>query len=853
MNKKLVIILGALLTVGLIASIIFILNRGVPAAEVAAYIETTEMEQGTELKSAAQATVAGMKAIAQNDRFVLNYNEETTEVAITELASGMTWHSNPVDRAEDEIASGYEQSMLASQLVLQYRDLQGNLYTYSNYEKSIENGQFQAEAIADGLRVTYQFGDVSKGIDALPKYMSKERFETLILAKLPEGTANYVRARYMESKTNEGVMERLDAQVEKKLVLNKMIAAFAEAGYSEEELAFDQAEHGSGTGAAAEKPNFTVVIEYRLVDDGLVVTVPSSQIVETSSYLVRSIDVLPYFGSANSSAEGYMLVPDGSGSLIYLNNGKTKEEQYVQRVYGDDPNNTRWARGMVSEQARMPVFGLKNGSSAWFAEITQGDGSSSITGSIGGMRNSYNTVYASFSLRGEDYLEMYTGNKYQEIQILNEQRFQGDLQVHYSFLIGEQANYSGMAALYRERLQQQGILARMEQSESIPFYLDIVGSYDKRTSLLGVPYKKTDSLTTFRQANEIVEQLAQRGVKGVNMRYIGWFDHGIEHKMPVKLRLDSVLGSSKELKQLAGRLEQDGGMLFPDVAFQYVYDDDLNFTPASDAARFVTREVVELYPYNRALNRMDSLKGAYYLLSAAKLPHYVEEFLSAYNKKYGLSGVALRDLGNVVGADYRIKRVIHRDTAKEMVQQSLAELAQQHKTLIVGGHAYAWSYADHLIDIPSSSSGFSITDESVPFYQMVLHGSIPYASQSVNLSDEQDIEEQLLQAIEQGAYPHFTWSYDHSSELKFTAFDQYFSTQYEIWLKQAADMYSQANEVLSQVGNAAMMERIMHKPGVVEMKYDNGKSIVVNYSDDAVVINGQNIGARNYGIGGAGK
>lgn len=850
MNKKRYIILGALLTVGLIAGLIAILNRGVPAADVAAFTAIAEPEAGTELKSVAQPEVAGMKAVAKNDKLVLHYNEETTEIAVTDLASGVTWYSNPVDREADTLASGYEQSILASQLVLQYRDLEGNLYTYSNHEKSIMNEQFQAEAIPDGLRVTYQLGDASKGIDALPKFISKERFETLILANLPEATANYVKARYMESKTNPGVMERLDAQVEKKLVLNKMVAAFEEAGYTEEDLALDEAEHGSGAGNAAEKPNFTVVMEYRLVDDELVVTIPASQIVEPTTYLVRSIDVLPYFGAANASAEGYMLVPDGSGSLIYLNNGKTKEEQYVQRVYGDDPNNTRWARGMVSEQARMPVYGLKNGNAAWFAEIIQGEGNSSITSSINGMRNSYNTVYASFSLRGEDYLELYTGNKYQEIQILNEQRYQGDLQLRYSFLSNEQASYSGMAALYREHLEQDGVLTRLAAAEQIPFYLDIIGSYDKRTSFLGVPYQKTHALTTFEQAGEIVEQLAERGVQAVNMRYLGWFDRGIQHKTPVKLRLDSVLGDKKELQQLASRLEQQGGMLFPDVAFQYVYKDDLSFTPASDAARFVTREVVELYPYNRAINRMDSLKGSYYLLSAAKLPYYVNKFADVYQQKYDLTGVALRDLGNVVGSDYRVKRVIHRDTAKQITQQSLAKLAEQQETLIVGGHAYAWAYADHLIDVPSSSSSFSITDESVPFYQMVLHGYIPYASKAVNLSDEQDIEEQLLQAIEQGAYPHFTWSYNHSSDLKFTAYDQYFSTQYEIWLEESSRMYREANEVLSQVSSALIVERIVHQPGVVEMRYDNGKSILVNYTENAVTVNGMSIAARNYAIGG---
>uniref|UniRef100_UPI001330BB5B DUF5696 domain-containing protein n=1 Tax=Klebsiella pneumoniae TaxID=573 RepID=UPI001330BB5B len=65
----------------------------------------------------------------------------------------------------------------------------------------------------------------------------------------------------------------------------------------------------------------------------LTVTVPLGQVKENGPYRIRNIDLLAYFGAAGADENGYMFVPDGSGSLIHLNNGKVKEEQYVQRVY----------------------------------------------------------------------------------------------------------------------------------------------------------------------------------------------------------------------------------------------------------------------------------------------------------------------------------------------------------------------------------------------------------------------------------------------------------------------------------------------------------------------------------------
>jgi len=851
-RKVLYVVLGALLLTGLIIGTLFIVNKGAPTTDLTAFSLGEQLEAGQELSSItakSSAKVDGMKLVSDNGELALFINEKSTEIAVVNLVTSETWYSNPPDRANDSLASPYEKSLLSSQLNVQYRDTVGNLYVFSNYEKSIESEQFIVESITDGVRVTYTLGDVSKGIDALPKYISKERFETIVLANLPEGSANYVKARYMEMKDNPDVMERLDAQVAKQLVLNKMVKAFAESGYTDEDLAIDQAENGAGSGTTEEKPKFTISLEYRLDGDQLVAKVPVATIEESPGYLIRSIDILPFFGAAGLEDEGYMFVPDGSGSLIYLNNGKVKEEQYVQRVYSNDPNNTRWSRGMVSESARMPVFGLARNHAGWLAEMTNGESIGSITSSISGMKNSYNNVYASFSLRGEDWLELYTGNVYQDIQILNEERYSGDIEVRYSFLSGEKANYSGMAERYREHLIEAGVLQQLTSAENVPFYLDIIGSYDTRESFLGIPYRAIDSLTTFKEAGTIAKQLSSQGINNVNMRYVGWFDKGIKHGTPTSTKIDSQLGNKDDLQQLAAQLQQNGGNLFPDVAFQLMYRDDLSFTPSSDAARFVTREVVELHPINRSLNSMSPMLGSQYLLSPSKLPYFVDEFLDSYSR-YNVTGVSLRDLGNVLGADYRVSRVVHRETAKEVVKQSLQHISDLQETLIVGGHAYSWAYADHIIDAPSSSSNFNITDEAVPFYQMVLHGYIPYTSKSINLSDEQDAQYQTLVAIEQGAYPHFIWSYDDSSELKFTSYDEYFSTQYEIWLEDAVTMYSEVNEVLRAVSNATISERIVHEPGVVEVQYDNGQVIMVNYNDEAVTVNGVQIAPRNYSVGG---
>lgn len=853
-HKLLVAVLAcaaALLILG--GSALYFSSRGVKAVEAASYIEaTTELEAGTAFAALPDASggLPGMQLAADNAELSLYYNPETTEIAVKDKRQGQIWYSNPEGREQDTLASGFEKELLSSQLTVLFRDSIGTLESYTNFAESISSKQFTAESLKDGLRIVYTIGDTSIGIDALPKFISKTRMEEKVKANLDAASAKYVGQRYYPKEGDPEVLERIDAQVAKPLVLSKMTAAFTKSGYSAEDLAFDNAENGVGGGSGTSKPNFVIPLEYRLDGGSLVVSVPMNQVKESGEYQIRSLELLSMFGAADQQADGYMFVPDGSGSLIYLNNGKVKEEQYVQRVYGADPNDNSYRRGQVSEQARMPVFGMKAGDGAWFAVIEKGDAIASIAADISGKKNSYNFIHSSYTLRGEDELELYTGSTIQEIQLLNEEIYKGDIQVRYSFLGKEKASYSGMAELYRNKLVAEQALHPLEAGGEIPFYLDMLGAVDKQKSLLGVPYRSEIAMTSYGQAGQIAEQLKRDGVDRLLMRYVGWSAKGVNHTAPSKLKTESVLGSKSELKELSEKLEQSGGMLFPDVAFQKIYHDDGSFAPSSDASRFVTREEAELYPYNRALNRMDMTLGGYYLLSPAKLPYYVDAFMSKY-ADFGINSVSLRDLGSVLSSDFRVSRVIQRETAKQIVEEQLGKLDQgTGQTMIAGGNAYAWPYSDHLINVPAASSGFVLTDEEVPFYEMVIHGYINYSGAPVNLSDEQDLKQQLLRAVELGAAPHFSWSYEPSSKLKYTHFDDMYATYYQDWYDQAVSMYKEVSKVLSPVQNAQIVNHIRHQEGVVEVQYSNGISIYVNYTDKDVSVQGFNVGAGQYGIEG---
>ncbi|MNP23996.1 hypothetical protein D3C76_1167290 [compost metagenome] len=214
-------------------------------------------------------------------------------------------------------------------------------------------------------------------------------------------------------------------------------------------------------------------------------------------------------------------------------------------------------------------------------------------------------------------------------------------------------------------------------------------------------------------------------------------------------------------------------------------------------------------------------------------------------------GLSLRDLGDLLNSDFRQDRVVYRDTAKNIVVEQLTKLKEQYPDMMLsGGNAYAWGYGDQLINIPTTSSGFNITDEVVPFYQMVIHGYFDYTGSPINLDNDQDMKKQLLTAIELGSSPHFLWSYEPSTQLKYTRFDAIYSSYYLDWYDQAVSMYEEANAAMSSLRSKRMVEHVRHQPGVVEVRYDNGTSVYVNYTDELVNIDGISIDAQDYVVGG---
>lgn len=842
-KKRLIIIVVVALLVIISASALNIIFRYFKYDEYKKYEVKSKTEKGERFVAVNEdkPDVEGMVLVSENDNLKLYTNLETTEIAVYNKNDGSITYSNPQDR-DTHTGTGINASNLSSTLAVTYYNKAGNVATINNYDMSIKNGQFETESIKDGIKYIYTLADEDSIASIVPYYISEDGLNK-VMEKSSDYDARTVKGKY---KLENGTYVLNDSAKKSKVGMEKLNKIFEKAGYTEEDYAKDMEGHEED-----ESLSITIPLEYRLTDKGLEATVKAADIEEHGNVYISQIDVLQFFGAASNKAQGYILVPDGSGALINLNSGN-QATAYNQAIYDIDPVAQNYVVIEETECARLPIFGIKADDNAIFARITAGDAIASVNADVAGKLNNYNYAYASFNVREKELLNMFgvQGSK-SDIPVVEKSLYKIDLSVSYSFLTKDDASYSGMARTYRKQLIDEGILKETNQSESVPLYLDIIGGVEQKKHIMGIPYEGVCAMTTYDEASEIVDNLYDSDITNLRLNYQGWFNGGIYHDVADKIKLIGSVGSKSDLESLNKKLEDKGGKLFMDVAFQKVSHESKRFTSVLEASKYYSGYVVELGATDPSTVRQTSNlewydEMIYYMISPKFLNRYVDKFASKITK-YDVSGINLTDLGSVLTSDKKRSELINRQQAENIVIGQYEKLAETKKNLMeTGGNEYSLKYVSDIIDAPTSYSAYYIIDEQVPFYEMVIHGSISYSGEAFNLMDDDLDDDFVLNCIEYGIAPRFTLSYKDPSKMKYTSSADKYSVLYTTWLDKAKEMYGNINEALKDVDGSAMINHEKLDNGLIKVDYENGKTIYINKTSQDITVDGNTVKAKNY-------
>ena len=819
-----------------------IILAALAALVVFVFIPIYSQKETSFSKSPSVVSSAGIdgKLIMENDTLLFDMDRATTQFSVTDKRTGKVWYSNPVNRESDPLAMGSNKEALSSTLNVTYT-FSGGEIEFNNYTYSIQNQTFEAEQAEDGsIRVDYAIGKIEKDY-LIPSAISVERYKKFTDAMSKKGKKQVssiytlVEPDKLDKKDNKAeILELYPIAAEQALYIiksdtkennkEKIQVFFEEAGYTQEEYEIDQ------QNVAGKRDNngpvFNVSVIYRLDGDDLVVEVPYSELRCQGEAPLTYISILPMFGAAGTDQKGSILLPEGGGALINYNNGKLAQNPYYANLYGWDYATERTE--VVSETRNaFPVFGMAQEDGSFICVIEGGSSYAGINADISGRFNSYNFVYSKYNVLHYDRFNV--SNRTAQLLYMYEQQIPEDTVIQrYRFVEG--GNVVDMAASYRDYLRSKPEMRAEQASEEMPVNVELIGAINKVIPKLGMPIDSVVATTTFTDSEKIMNELADGGIKDLHLKITGWCNGGIRQKVLTKINVLSELGGESGMKKLIAAAKDKGVTLSFDGISCFAYDSGLldGFTPFSNAARFTTREQVKLYNYDVVTYQQSDWQEEYYLVRPDFAQKCADNLINGLVDR-GAAGVAFRDLGNLLSADYYVQNTVTREQVKAMNVQTLKDAVDKNLYVsIKEGNDYAVPYADMITDMNLTGNAYAIIDARIPFYQIALHGIKNYTGESINLAG--DYQTALLECAEYGAGLAFSFMSEDTTVLRDTMYSCFTSSGWDRWKDTVLPMINRYQQEMSGLNRQQIVGYEQLTDEVAVTLYEDGTQVYVNYS-----------------------
>ncbi len=546
------------------------------------------------------------------------------------------------------------------------------------------------------------------------------------------------------------------------------------------------------------KINLLLPVSYTLADGALTVEADCSNLTgegHDSEVPVTHIGILPFFGSDSRGAEGdYMLLPDGCGATVDTSASPESFENISLTVY--------------EEGNLLGAFGKKNGDSAFAVLIDEGEAISSVKALKALSSGGLNRVYANFEITP-------TQTDDENVYICNE-GYKGKIRLVYRFLSYGNADYTGMAVAVRELLIRKGyLLSEREEAEGdYPFNLSVVfQNYvtDSRNRSL------SQTLTTYSQAQEMLDSLKAKGIADINLRLKGV----LSDEALTKAEYSSAPGSKKDFEKLISYGESD--------SVTFYTDSSLITSPAGKK------------PSNSAITpdgeRLAAEEKSF--LSADGIDENTNALLYLMRKN-GIQGVCINDGCKTLYGDCSAEGFSLKTDTADIISRQTASVSASGKLMVDTGNIYGVKYADVIVNLPVTAK---IQDRDlcarVPFVQTILHGLTEYSCEPVNSFENS--EKAFLKCIEYGAIPYYEWyAADMSTQEKTD------KSSYLNFITEAQSQYERAAAAFEDLRDARITDHYRVRKNVYYTCYDNSTGIYVNYNQEPVTVSGVTVEGMSF-------
>lgn len=607
-----------------------------------------------------------------------------------------------------------------------------------------------------------------------------------------------------------------------------------------------------------ERARVSVKLYITFDDTGISYDVPFDEITGTGKPNMIALQLSPFLGATGGSKNyfdvdemdydkrteyqnditpGYVLVPDGSGSLIRFKRNQSSLANYRGDVYGADMNQW-WGHASYQsfyvdlKDPVMPVFGVAHGNrqAAFVAYAKKSGEYMNIMVSPNEAKTTYTYAYPNF-IYNTKFNQVYnqTGAGYPSL-LADLNNF--DISMRYDFLAGDgsidglPADYVGMAKKYREYLIESDILTVKNSLPEMSIRLDFVMA-DVMKSILGT---QTVVTTTTEQVASILSELQDEGVANISSGLIGYQTNGYSLGNLWNPRWNGEIGTRGEFVELFKQMAERDIDISLHTNYGQIYQEQMALigNASKHVNQWYSREIffdAETLPMTEAYNPR---------------PEKVMSWLNShlYNtRSLEPQSVTLEGVFNRLYSDYSNGYLSVSD-----VMALYDESLTAYKTTYgieydaVNPNMYLWQQVDRYLQAPMFTSQHLIETDAVPFLQLVLHGTMELYGPYVNFSFYTEAD--ILRMIDYNVFPTFALTNDPSYELISTPLTRFYSTEYNNYSEMIQDVYADMGAIYTQLNGSAWIDRQVKLEGVIANYYASGAIVYINYTEDSVTVDG---------------
>jgi hypothetical protein len=524
-----------------------------------------------------------------------------------------------------------------------------------------------------------------------------------------------------------------------------------------------------------------------------------------------TVTVLPDFAAAQTGDAGYFIMPNGELGTFHEQNGERTARNYMP----------------------MPVFGMKNPRATFVAIAT---GTAYDFTLITRAKESRYTILPRFEYRGQSAYD--------------------DITVEYHLLKGDQADYSGMAKVYRNyQLGRKACLPLSERIKTRPELAYAARSLAVRIRQgwkpMPTPVEQQTRQTeppmrvavTFDRVGDILDEFKRQGIDRAEICLVGWNQKGHDGRFPELFPVEEQLGGEVKLRKLIKKAQAMGYQI---VCHNNSYDAYM-IADTWDAEYIIKKPDGSL-----STHAVYSGGRMYDICPQRAFERFAQKELRAI-ADLGFRGLHYNDVLTVVQprACYDPRHPLNRNQGGAWVGKIMGEAQSiMGGSASEGGHDFCCGQLDYALYasiVPPKPH--PMVDRFVPFWQLVYHGVILSNPFPPTCNYTVKDETTRLMLVEFGGRPFFYFYSNYRDNNDAWMGKEDLTCADDAALAASVAKIKEGYDEFSALANlqTAFMER--HEAvgrDVFRVVYSDGSEIACNYRTEPFAYRGRTVPPMKY-------